>query len=155
MRGKRVYIDTNVYIYVALKHPEFYEGCYAVLEMLTSGEFEGYGSHLILFELFGALSRISVEAAYEAVNSYLSLPLTILELNRETFSYAREIAAASGVTYDSVHAALVAQNGIDVVVTEDLKDWSRIAGIWRRVMEKFGAKNLTVLSPSRGTVKSS
>lgn len=155
MRGKRVYIDTNVYIYVALKHPEFYKRCYAILEMLTSGEFEGFGSHLVLFELFGALSRVSVEAAYEAVNAYLNLPLTILELNRETFSYAREIAAASRTTYDSIHAALVAQNGIDIVVTEDLEDWSRIAGIWRRIMDKFKVKNLTVLSPTRGVARSS
>jgi len=58
--------------------------------MLVSKEFSGYGSHLVLFELFRTLSRISVEAAYEAVNSYLDLPLTMLELNRETFNYALE-----------------------------------------------------------------
>ena len=40
-----------------------------VLLMLVSKEFIGYTSSLVLFELFGALSRISVEAAYVAVNS--------------------------------------------------------------------------------------
>jgi len=43
----------------------------------------------------------------------------MLELNRETLNYAKEIAKLSGVTYDSLHAALVAQNHIDVVVSED------------------------------------
>lgn len=69
LRRRRVYIDTNILVYVALKHPKFYEGSRNVLDMLVSEEFEGYGSHLVAFELFGSLSRISVEVAYEAVSS--------------------------------------------------------------------------------------
>ena len=69
LRGRQVYIDTNIYVYVALNNPMFYSKCYNVLSMLVSKEFIGYTSHLVLFELFGALSRISVEAAYVAVNS--------------------------------------------------------------------------------------
>jgi len=38
--------------------------------------------------------------------------------------YAREIAMLSSVTYDSLHAALVAQNYIDLVVTEDIEECS-------------------------------
>jgi len=147
-----VYIDTNVFVYVALKHPDFYRECYNVLDMLVSGEFTGFGSHLVLFELFGVLSRFNVEAAYEAVNSYLDLPLTILELNRETFSYAREVAKLSGVTYDSLHAALIAQNGIDVVVTEDIEDWGKIVRVWSKIKEKFKVKDLIVVSPTKGVV---
>ena len=153
MKGKRVYIDTNIFIYVALKDPEFYKRCYSVLDMLISKEFIGYGSHLILFELFGALSRINVEAAYEAVNSYLDLPLTILELNRETFNYAKEIAMLSRTTYDSIHAALIAQNRLDAVVTEDIENWSKILRIWAKIKEKFNAKDLIVVSPTKGIVK--
>ncbi len=153
LKGKRVYIDTNVFIYVALKHPQYYENCYTVLNMLVSREFAGYGSHLVVFELFGALSKISVEAAYEAVNAYLDMPIQILELNRKTFDYAREIAALSRTTYDALHAALVAQNGVEIVVTEDIEDWSRILRIWPRIRERFGARDLTVVSPTRGIVK--
>ncbi len=153
LRGKRVYIDTNVFIYVALKHPQYYESCRAVLEMLLRREFVGYGSHLVVFELFAALSRISVEAAYEAVNAYLDLPIHVLELGRETLDYAKEIAALSGTTYDAMHAALVAQNGVEIVVTEDVGNWSRIARIWPRIKERFGARELMVVSPTRGAVK--
>jgi len=121
--------------------------------MLVSKEFTGYGSHLVLFELFGALSEISVEAAYEAVISYLDLPLTILEINRETFDYAKEIASLSRTTYDSLHAALVLQNGIDVVITENVKDWSKILSIWHKIKEKYGVKGLLVVSPTKGIVR--
>jgi len=153
LRGRRVYIDTNIFIYVALKHPDFYRQCYSVLDMLVSKEFSGYGSHLVLFELFGALSRISVKAAYEAVSAYLDLPLITLELNRETFNYAKEIATLSNVTYDSLHAALVAQNSISVVVSEDIKDWSRILRVWPKIKEKFKTEDLVVVSPTKGVIR--
>jgi len=121
--------------------------------MLVSKEFNGYGSHLVLFELFGTLSRINVEAAYEAANSYLNLPLTILELNRETLDYAREIATLSNVTYDSLHAALVAQNNINVVVSEDMNDWGRILRVWPKIKKRFKTEDLIVISPTRGAMR--
>ncbi|WP_252897157.1 hypothetical protein [Metallosphaera hakonensis] len=80
--------------------------------MLLSDEFEGFGSDLVLLEPYGGLSNINVEAAYEAVNSYLDLPLSILKADRITFNYAKEISKLSGVTYDSLHAALIAQNEV-------------------------------------------
>ncbi|WP_261310023.1 type II toxin-antitoxin system VapC family toxin [Saccharolobus shibatae] len=150
MRGKRAYIDTNIFIYVALKNLDFYNICYKVLDMLISGEFKGLGSYLVLFELFGSLSKIDVKAAYEAVNSYLDLPITILETNRDTFSHAKEIAELSGVTYDALHAALVSQNGIEVVITEDVNDWSKIVKAWPKVKEKLNVKDLIVVSPTKG-----
>jgi predicted nucleic acid-binding protein len=133
-----------------LKNPKFYDKCYKVLEMLVSNEFEGFGSDLVLLELFGSLTRIDVQVAYEAVNSYLDLPITILKLNRDTFNYAREISGLSGVTYDSLHAALVAQNGVEVVVTEDVDDWGKIFKVWTKVKEKFNVKDLVIISPTRG-----
>jgi len=153
LKEKRVYIDTDIFVYVALKHPDYYKKCYSVLELLTLKEFTGYGSQLVLFELYGALSKLNVEAAYEAVKSYLNLPLTILEVNRDTFRYAKEIAALTGITYDSIHAALVAQNNIDVVVTEDLKDWHKILRVWPKIKEKLNTRELIVLSPTKGRIK--
>ncbi|ACP36334.1 hypothetical protein LS215_2357 [Sulfolobus islandicus L.S.2.15] len=150
LKGKRVYIDTNIFIYVALKNPEFYDECYKVLEMLISNEFEGYGSDLVLFELFGSLDKINVNVAYEAVNSYLDLPIIILKLNRDTFGYAKEISELAEVNYDSLHAALVAQNEVEVVVTEDVNDWSKILKVWPKIKDKFSAKELTVISPTKG-----
>ncbi len=140
LKEKQVYIDTNIYVYVALKHPDFYKKCYNVLEMLVSNEFIGYGSTLVAFELFGSLSKISAEAAYEAVSSYLNLPLITLKINKDTFTYAREIAMLSNTSYDSLHAALIAQNNIEIIVTEDLDNWSKILNIWPKIEKSLKLK---------------
>ena len=63
MKGKRVYIDTNVFAYVSLKHPDYYSGCYNVLSMLVLKKFKGYISYFVLFELFGVLSRFNPKVA--------------------------------------------------------------------------------------------
>ncbi len=154
LRGKRVYIDTNVYIYVALKHPEFYEKCYEVLRLLAAKEFTGYGSSLVLHELFGALSEVSAEAAYEAATAYLDLPLTMLEPSRRTLSYAKTIARLAHVTYDALHAALAAENGVEVIVTEDVKDWRKVLRAWPKVREEHRELgDLIVVSPTRGLIE--
>ena len=152
LEGKRVYIDTNIYIYVALNHPKYYGKCYEVLDLLISRKFEGYGSILVLFELFGALSEINVNAAYDAALSYLDFPLIILEVDRKTLEYAKIIAEFSKTTYDALHAALVAQNELEVVVTEDLDDWKKILKAWPKLMKKYHVKEIYVFSPARNKV---
>lgn len=150
LRGRRVYIDTNVFVYVAVRHPDFYTACRDVLEALVEEEYVGYGSHLVLFELFGSLSRVGVEAAYEASMAYLDLPLRMLHLDREALILARDIAKLSHTTYDAVHAALAARGGVQVVVTEDLDDWGRIASVWSKVRRRHRVGELRVVSPTRG-----
>jgi len=151
LQRKRVFIDTNIFIYVAIKHPEFYKSSYGVLEMLVDGEFTGYGSKLILFELFGALSRINPLAAYEAAHYYLNLPLRIIDLDRKSLELARDIARGSGTTYDAVHAAMMMSNNITVIVTEDIQDWLKIQNTWSKVTRKHKLEisPLEVFVPSR------
>ena len=146
-----MFIDTNVYVYVAIKHPEFFDKCYKVLQMLVDGEYEGYGSKFVLFELFGALSKINPVAAYEASYYYLNLPLKSLDMDRGALELARDIAIKSGVTYDAIHAAMMMRNNITTIITEDLRDWLRIQNIWAEAAKKhkLDVGMLEVLAPSR------
>jgi hypothetical protein len=57
------------------------------------------------------------------------------------------------VTYDSIHAALVAQNGIEVVVTEDVSDWSKIMKAWPKVKKKLNVNDIIIVSPTKGECK--
>jgi len=80
------------------------------------------------------------------------MPLTILSSNRETFGYAREVSLLLGTTYDAIHVVLVAQNNIEVVLTEDTRDWSRVLRIWPKLREKYDVKDLLVVSPTKGAL---
>ena len=152
MKGKRAYIDTNVLVYVALKHPDFYDDCLNILKMLVDGDYIGYGSLFVLFELFGALSKINPKAAYEASTYYLNLPIKLLEFNRDVLELSYEISRISRVTYDSLHAALMFYNDIGIIITEDLDDWIKIKEAWKKLIRRRIRKNkeLIILSPTKG-----
>lgn len=152
MKRKRAYIDTNIFIYVAINNPDYFEQCRKVLEDLVNGDYEGYGSELVVFELFGSLSKINPIAAYEAVTYYLDLPIKILKTDRSVFQIAREISKESQTSYDAIHAALMMKNNINTIITEDLNDWLRIKKIWTKVSKKIGleTKELVIISPKRG-----
>ena len=55
----------------------------------------------------------------------------------------------SNVTYDFIHAALIAQNNIDVVISEDIDDWSKILRVWSKIKKKFKTRDLIVISLKR------
>jgi len=150
---RQAYIDTNIFFYVATKHPKFYTACVKVLEALTEEEYVGYGSNLVLFELFGSLSKLNAKAAYNAAIAYLSLPLHILRVDREVLAIARDIAELSNTTYDAIHAALIAKNCIDTVITEDIRHWRKIASIWDYIEKKYDTCKLTLFSPTKGFIK--
>ncbi len=152
MKRKRAYIDTNIFIYVAINNPDYFKQCRKVLEDLVNGDYEGYGSELVVFELFGSLSKINPIAAYEAVTYYLDLPIKILKTDRSVFQIAREISKESQTSYDAIHAALMMKNNINTIITEDLNDWLRIKKIWTKVSKKIGleTKELVIISPKRG-----
>lgn len=150
LKGSRAYIDTNVFVYVATGHPDFFDACLRALELVSRGEVQGLGSHLVLFELFGALSKLNADAAYEAADAYLSLPIKLVTPSRRTLRVARDVAKLAGVTYDAVHAALAAEGGAEIVVTEDLEHWRRIESVWSEVAREHGFGELRVLSPTRG-----
>jgi len=152
LKRKRAYIDTNIFIYVAINNPDYFKQCRKVLEDLVNGDYEGYGSELVVFELFGSLSKINPIAAYEAVTYYLDLPIKILKTDRSVFQIAREISKESQTSYDAIHAALMMKNNINTIITEDLNDWLRIKKIWTKVSKKIGleTKELVIISPKRG-----
>ncbi|MHA1665504.1 MAG: type II toxin-antitoxin system VapC family toxin [Candidatus Njordarchaeales archaeon] len=152
LTGKLAYIDTNIFVYLAVKHPDFYEECFRILKDMTQGIYQGCGSAYILFELFGALAKINVNAAYEASLSYLNLPIKFLDMDRDVLLFAKEIAQITGVTYDSIHAAIMMKNNVNMVITEDLDDWLKIRDAWRVLSKKRGLEELVIISPTRGII---
>ena len=131
----KVYVDTNIYLYAILHHPQYGQVCAEVLRDLGRGLFSAYGSTLVAIELLGALSKINPHIARRALEDYMALPITILELDETVLMVAALINEVVNVRYDAVHAALMALNGISNVITNDLDDWAKLA---RRFQDVIG-----------------
>jgi len=122
-----VYVDTNVYVYVALRHPELGEACARILRRVVSGELRAAGSDLVAVELLGSLTRVSPEVARGALEAYLAMPVRRLEVDERVLRAAALINGVVNVGCDAVHAALMLLHGVGAVVTNDLGDWVRLA----------------------------
>lgn len=55
---KKVYIDTNIFIYIATKNPDYFDSSYNLLRKILREKFLVHGSKLVVFELFGAVKSI-------------------------------------------------------------------------------------------------
>lgn len=100
----------------------------------------------------GSLAKLNPLAAYEAVKAYLQLSITLLEIDDRALEYARDIAERARVTYDAIHAGIIARHGIEVSAAEDLKDWLKIVRVWKQLEKQHGWKPLVPYSPTRGPI---
>jgi len=76
------YIDTSIYVYVALRNRAYFEKCRLILRDALSGRFTAYGSPMVAVELLGSLSRVDPVLAREALRACLAMPLRSLELTQ-------------------------------------------------------------------------
>jgi len=152
--GKRIYIDTNIIVYAILHHSELGAVCERILRDANEGKFIGVGSYMVAIELLGSLSKIDPEIAWKATNYYLALPFEIHKIEETTISLAGIINTVSNMGYDAVHLAVIILNGIETVITNDLKDWVQASKNFQNIKNKiekqgFEVKQseLRVLSP--------
>jgi predicted nucleic acid-binding protein len=123
------YVDTNIFDYSALAHPVYGKACKRIIDDIENGKIEAYCSFLVPIELLGSLARIHAEKAAVAVAAFFSLPISMLQIDEWVLQDAAAIMLDSGVSYDSIHAACMRRNGLDTIITEDVKDWRKIKGV--------------------------
>jgi predicted nucleic acid-binding protein len=123
------YIDTNIFDYSALAHPVYGKACKHIVDDIENGKIEAYCSFLVPIELLGSLARIDAEKAAIAVAAFFSLPIGMIQVDEWILQDAAVIMLDSGVSYDSIHAACMRRNGLDTIITEDVKDWKKIRNV--------------------------
>ncbi len=150
----KAYVDTNIYVYAIIHHPAYGDPCSMILRDIGRGAYEAYGSTLVALELLGSLSKISPRIARRAVEDYLSLGITLLNVDEEVIRLASIVNEVVNIRYDSIHASLVLLNGVPVVITNDLSDWRKVSRNLSKIlarMEEEGyvttVKELRVVSP--------
>jgi predicted nucleic acid-binding protein len=123
------YVDTNIFVYSALAHPVYGKACKHIIDDIQEGKIEAHCSFLVPIELLGSIARIDSEKVAVAVSAFFSLPLNMIPVDERVIKDAARIIADSNVGYDSIHAACLRREGLDTIITEDIKDWKRIKSV--------------------------
>jgi predicted nucleic acid-binding protein len=130
----QAYVDTNIFDYVALRHPKYGKACKNIMDDIRDEVFEAYCSYLVPIEILGSLARVDRKIAHGAIQAFFSFPIKMINVDESLLKKASEIIAETGLTYDSIHAAAMSLAGLDTVITEDTEHWKKV-------------KDLRVVSP--------
>jgi len=125
----RAYVDTNIFDYVALRHPKYGMACKKVTDDIKDGKLEAYCSYLVPIEILGSLSRVDPKIAAGAILAFFSFPIKMIPIDEKLIRDASEILLETGVSYDSIHAAAMRRADLTNVVTEDIAHWRKISGV--------------------------
>lgn len=124
LRGKRLYLDTNVFIYFVEASPLFAGVVHALFAAINAGAVEALTSELTLAELLVQPmreGRLDIAARYTAGLSAPS-PIRTVEVSRQLLIDSAELRATyGGKLPDAVHMVTAAATGCDRLITADAK----------------------------------
>ncbi|ATZ61235.2 MAG: type II toxin-antitoxin system VapC family toxin [Methanosarcinales archaeon Met12] len=134
-----MYLDTNVFIYAALNREEKGKRCRKMMEMLGRGKLSCAISCLVLDEVAWAVSK------HRDFNTGMKVWGDILEVpNLKIVSIDENIAVKAPSLMDkyrlrprdAIHAALVVENAIGTIVSDD-SDFDRVNEIQRIKLDEM------------------
>ena len=123
------YIDTNIFDYVALKHPKYGLSCKKITDDIRDGRLKAHCSYLVPIEILGSLARIDRKIAAGAILAFFSFPIDMIPIDERIIREASEITLETGVGYDAIHAAAMRRRNLQTIITEDIEDWRKIGGV--------------------------
>jgi len=125
----QAYVDTNIFDYVALRHPKYGKACKSIMDDIRDEEFEAYCSHLVPMEILGSLAKVDRKIAYGAIRAFFSFPIRMILVDESLLRKASEIMMETGLTYESIHAAAMSLAGLDTIITEDMEHWKKLKDV--------------------------
>ena len=117
----RYYFDANVFAYYALREPPYFERCLKILQKVMAREVEGIVSIQTLGEVYNVVRKLKgFEAAEEATQAILSMPVEFMGADPAIFVHSRELARRNLLSiWDAMHLASALRASADVFVTND------------------------------------
>lgn len=116
---KRIGIDSNLFIYVLEKHPDFYRQALDLFTAVESGVVSGRASELVYLEILSKTSMTAQEV--EIANGFLyDSGTNFIAVSRHVLVEAASLRRSVGLkTPDAIHIASASINGCDWFVTND------------------------------------
>lgn len=122
MRGKRVYMDTNIFIYFLEQSEDYYECIAPIIEACEAGKFIGYTGDVAVAETMiqpyreDNLSLVANFKAFFATENFLS----IQSHDAAIFDLAAQLRAKRGMKLiDALHYATALKAGCSFLLTND------------------------------------
>ncbi|MDR0567113.1 MAG: PIN domain-containing protein [Prevotellaceae bacterium] len=123
----RALVDTNVVIDTALERAPFYEDANAIFRKFYNGELLGYISASAATDIFYVLRKErGTQAALKMLRNLVKI-LDILLVDRGTVHAA--LASDWSDFEDAVQAQVALENGIDIIVTRNAKDYKAAGAV--------------------------
>lgn len=122
LKGKRVYLDTNVFIYIFEDYPEYQSIVQTLLEAIATGEIIAVSSDLALGELLVAPFKKQQEIAAQHYIQALNDPdfVKLVSSNQAAHIEAARVRALTGMKYpDALHVAIASLSNCDIFLTND------------------------------------
>jgi predicted nucleic acid-binding protein len=126
---EKVYIDTNIFDYVALRNPTYGAACKLILDDIGS-HLDAVCSYLVPIEILGSLSDIDPILAADALVGFFSFNLKIVGITEKTMKLAGDITRQTGLSgYDAVHLSVMRNEQIGTIISENYRDFGKINGL--------------------------
>ena|SRR3989338_5994611 len=126
---KKVYIDTNIFDYVALKNVTYGKACKEILDDIGT-ILDASCSFLVPIEILGSLSEISVKTANKALLGFFSFKLNLIEIDEKLVLSASKISEKDKINgYDAIHVAAMKKEKIKTTITENYDDFKKVKNI--------------------------
>ncbi len=122
LRGQRVYIDTNFFIYFLTRHSEGFEAAAAVLQACDAGEVIGCAGDAVVAELLVKPYRDGDSAAASGIRQLFARKDFVERLPHDaaSFELAAEIRGKQGgKLIDALHYATALRGGCRHLLTND------------------------------------
>jgi predicted nucleic acid-binding protein len=119
---EKIYIDTDIILDLLLKRESFYRAASGIFSLLEKGELEGCVSPLIFANLFYILRKLKSGPEALKILQKLKVLVRVLPIDEKTI----EMALASDFKdfEDAIQSYSALENGVKVIITRNLKDYS-------------------------------
>jgi predicted nucleic acid-binding protein len=122
LRGQRVYLDTNFFIYFLSRQPDYLPVVEPLMRACDEGQFEGVTGHLALSEVLVEPYRQQSPEEIARVKSLFSRDkfLELVGHDEKTFDLAAQIRARHGLRMiDALHYATALNASCRFIISND------------------------------------
>jgi predicted nucleic acid-binding protein len=122
LRSKKVYFDTNIFIYLLQDHQEFGEICLSIIQSAVDKELDGYSGDLVLAELLVKPLKDNNARAVKAVKDLFTedTKIELLPHTRSAYITAAHLRANHKIKLpDALHIATALENQVEIFLTND------------------------------------